>query len=267
MGILGQSKTSAKMATPDIFQQMFGNRPFSWDTFTRMADIDNRTQKHLTKVYGTLAAGILITALGVHVQLNVFHMNNWVTGLGAMFALMYVASSSSSAMYDDKAVTEPKRMAALGAFFLLKGAAIGPLVLMASQFPGVLPTAFFGALAIFTCFSIAALFAKKREYLYLGGLLGSVMTYFFWMSLANIFFRWRFVNDIMLYGGLLVFAGYVIYDTQLIIEQSRTGSKDFPKHALELYVDLVAIFVRLVIILMKNAQEKERKKEERRRRD
>ena len=64
--------------------------------------------------------------------------------------------------------------------------------------------------------------------------------------------------QLQLYVGLGVFCGYVLFDTQMIVEKAAGGDKDHIKHALELFIDFVEIFYRLVIILMKNAQEKNR---------
>lgn len=43
--------------------------------------------------------------------------------------------------------------------------------------------------------------------------------------------------------------GFVLYDTQLIIEKCRAGNKDFVTHALDLFIDFIGIFKRLLIIL------------------
>lgn len=52
-----------------------------------------------------------------------------------------------------------------------------------------------------------------------------------------------------LYLGLMLMCGFVLFDTQLIIEKRRMGSKDFVQHALELFIDFIGMFRRLLIIL------------------
>ena len=37
--------------------------------------------------------------------------------------------------------------------------------------PSILPTAFMGTAMIFTCFTLSALYARRRSYLFLGGIL------------------------------------------------------------------------------------------------
>ncbi|KAF7076832.1 hypothetical protein CFC21_081434, partial [Triticum aestivum] len=54
---------------------------------------------------------------------------------------------------------------------LLEGASVGPLIELPLDFdPSILMTGFVGTAIALGCFSGAAIIAKHREYLYLGGL-------------------------------------------------------------------------------------------------
>lgn len=54
-----------------------------------------------------------------------------------------------------------------------------------------------------------------------------------------------------MYLGLLVFVGYIVVDTQEIIEKAHLGDLDYVKHALTLFTDFVAVFVRILIIMVR----------------
>eukprot|EP00918_Siedleckia_nematoides_P067497 GHVU01146926.1.p2 GENE.GHVU01146926.1~~GHVU01146926.1.p2 ORF type:complete len:113 (-),score=16.90 GHVU01146926.1:1308-1646(-) len=101
------------------------------------------------------------------------------------------------------------------------------------------------------------MFATERSFLFLGGVLSSVVFYMGMAGLANIFFQSQIIFDIQLYGGLVVFLGYVLFDTQVALEESKRGNADYVRRALDFYIDLSAIFVRILIILIKQQQKKE----------
>ena len=54
-----------------------------------------------------------------------------------------------------------------------------------------------------------------------------------------------------------MFLGFVVFDTQLIIEKLELGDVDNVKHALDLFIDLVGVFVRVLVLLMRNAENKD----------
>lgn len=57
-----------------------------------------------------------------------------------------------------------------------------------------------------------------------------------------------------------MFCGYVFYDTQCIIgrvEKLGISNADFVSDAVQLYVDFSAIFVRILIILMRHRNNKD----------
>ena len=49
-----------------------------------------------------------------------------------------------------------------------------------------------------------------------------------------------------------MFIGYILFDTQMIIERADRGDYDYIKHSLDLFVDLIGLFVRILIIAVSN---------------
>ncbi|MEJ1872745.1 Bax inhibitor-1 family protein, partial [Escherichia coli] len=87
----------------------------------------------------------------------------------------------------------------------------------------------------------------------------------FWLHFASSIFGGSVaLFKFELYFGLLVFVGYMVVDTQDIIEKAHLGDLDYVKHALTLFTDFIAVFVRILIIMLKNSAEREEKKKKRR---
>lgn len=161
-----------------------------------------------------------------------------------------------------------KRLGYLMATAALEGASIGPLFESILDFdPRILVTGFVGTSLAFACFSGAAIVSKRREFLYLGGLLSSGFSILFWLRFASyIFGSSASMLNFELYLGLLIFLGYIVFDTQEIIERAHHGDLDYVKHALTLFTDFVAILVRILIIMLKNSSEKKRDESKRKKR-
>ena len=47
-----------------------------------------------------------------------------------------------------------------------------------------------------------------------------------------------------------MFCGFIMFDTQLIIRKARNGDKDFIAHSLDLFIDFVQVFRKVLILLM-----------------
>ena len=56
--------------------------------------------------------------------------------------------------------------------------------------------------------------------------------------------------QVYLWGGLLLFCGFIVWDTQMIIEKRKRGDRDFIKHSLDLFIDFMQVFRRVVVLLM-----------------
>lgn len=55
-----------------------------------------------------------------------------------------------------------------------------------------------------------------------------------------------------------------MYDTQMIVERASAGVLDIPGHAMELFLDLYSLFIRLANILMKKEVDRENEKKRKR---
>jgi FtsH-binding integral membrane protein len=105
--------------------------------------------------------------------------------------------------------------------------------------------------ASFLSFSALALFSKRRSYLFVGGIIitlvqGLVLYRLFsWLFGYNSGFNFGY-----LMVGLLTACLYVIYDTQVIIERAERGDKDEISHALMLFMDVFDLFIKILRILI-----------------
>lgn len=54
---------------------------------------------------------------------------------------------------------------------------------------------------------------------------------------------------------------------QMVVERASAGDMDVVQHALDLFVDFAAMFVRILIVLMRNQEARERREREKKRRE
>lgn len=230
---------------------------WSFDTVKNMGHISPMVQSHLKLVYLTLCCALASSAVGayLHVMLNI---GGLLTFIGCILAIGW--------LFSVPVLEERKRFGILMGVALLQGTTIGPIVKAVVDFdPRILVSAFAGTALAFGCFSAAAMVARRREFLYLGGILSSGFSILLMFQFASSLFGLSSATfKIELYYGLVLFVGYIIFDTQDIIERAHNGDLDYIKHALTLFTDFIAVLVRILIIMLKNASEKEDKKKKRR---
>ena len=219
------------------------------------------TQTHVAAVYGNLALTILACMIGANTHLySPIIQGGWISALLGFVCMFYI-SATPVGPYGDY-----KRRVALYLFGFLEGLTLGPLVeRLIDAYPGVLTMALGTTLVTFVSFSLFAILSSNRMLLYLGGMLASALSTLFWISLANSFFGIRALYTAELYLGLALFLGYIVYDTQMMLwKVDVLGLRDITGDCVTLFVDLVAVFVRIAIILAKNREEEENRKRRRR---
>ncbi|KAF8226317.1 hypothetical protein L208DRAFT_1302642 [Tricholoma matsutake] len=142
------------------------------------------------------------------------------------------------------------------AFNACQAATLSPLFFLN---PAILSRA-----ALYTCgvvgsISYVGATATTDKYLHLGGPLLAGVTVVALSSLAPMALplglRGLAISEaISLYGGLAVFGGFVLYDTQKILRNARLAEQgslkaDPMKESISLQLDMVNIFIRIVQIL------------------
>ncbi|NP_001311898.1 bax inhibitor 1-like [Capsicum annuum] len=230
---------------------------WNYDALKNFHQISPRVQTHLKQVYLTLCCALVASAAGAYLHI-LWNIGGFLTTLACIGSMVWLLATPP--------YQEQKRVALLMAAALFEGASIGPLIELGINFdPSIVLGAFVGCGVVFGCFSAAAMLARRREYLYLGGLLSSGVSLLMWLHFASSIFGGAMaLFKFEVYFGFLVFVGYIVFDTQEIIEKAHLGDMDYVKHALTLFTDFVAVFVRILIIMLKNAFEKEEKKKKRR---
>jgi FtsH-binding integral membrane protein len=204
-------------------------------------------RSHLKNVYATLTMSVLAASVGAYVHL----FTDLLQGGGIMFSLLGAGLALGLFMTPDNGKNRGMRMGMLLGFAFLTGLGMGPLLSMAIMMnPSLVPSAMMLTSAIFACFTGAALFAPDGKYLYLGGTLLSGLSTLLFLGFLNIFFKSQLLFQAHLYLGLAIFCGFIMFDTQVIIRKARNGDRDFIAHSLDLFIDFVQIFRKVLILLM-----------------
>ena len=225
-----------------------------FNTFNNKLEVDVRT--HLKSVYTCLTMSILSAAAGAYVHL----FTDLLRGGGLLYGLASLGLIAALHFTPDNGKNRGQRLAMLLGFAFLTGLGTGPILDMAMRInPAIIPNAFLMSAMIFAAFSGAALVAPDGHYLFLGGTLMSGLSALVWLGLLNIFFQSQLIFQVYLWAGLLLFCGFIVWDTQMIIEKKRRGDSDFISHSVELFIDFIQVFRKIVIILMQK-EERDKKK-------
>ncbi|XP_075221187.1 bax Inhibitor-1 [Lycorma delicatula] len=222
------------------------------------AQLEEPVRQHLKNVYACLTLSSLAAAVGAYIHMYTEILQ---AGLLTVFAASGLLLALMATPDSDK--NRRIRIGLLLGFAFFSGMGMGPLLQLAIMInPSIIVTALIGTSLIFVSFSMAALTAKRGKWLYLGGTLMTALTGLLIVSFANIFLGSHLIFMAYLYIGLLVMCGFVLYDTQLIIEKRRNGDRDFVTHSVDLFIDLVGIFRRILIILSEKEEKKRHRKNE-----
>lgn len=214
-------------------------------------------KQHLKNVYGCLSLSTVSAGVGayVHMYTEILQAGLLSTlgALGLLFALLCTP---------DNGKNQKIRLGYLMGFTFLSGLGMGPLLeAVISVDPSIVVTSLLATSLIFVSFTISSLLAERGSWLYLGGPLISLLNLIVLFSFVNLFLRVAILYQIRLYMGLFIMCGFILYDTQLIVEKHRMGNKDFIMHSLDLFIDFINVFRHLLVILTQKEQQSRKRKD------
>ncbi|XP_038060326.1 growth hormone-inducible transmembrane protein-like [Patiria miniata] len=180
---------------------------------------------------------------------------SWVGALGMMGLVMCSGFICMSVPYTE-GVLGGKQLAWLAHSGLL-GAVLAPMTLLGGQL--LIRAAWYTA-GVVGGLSCVAACAPSEKFLYIGGPLAMGLGVVIAASIGGMFFApttalGSGLYAISTYGGLILFSGFLLYDTQLIMKRAETypimpqRPYDPINAAMGIYMDTVNIFIRIAMIL------------------
>ncbi|KAI0066394.1 hypothetical protein BV25DRAFT_1970940 [Artomyces pyxidatus] len=250
--------TAATVAGTIIGVEAFLNR----DTRDSLSPAE---QSYLHDSFKYTGGGLVLTALAARsmfkagLPFRIMSANPWlvlgvslVGSIGSMMGVFY---------------TPPEKTIQKHAFWLAfnacQAATLSPLFFLN---PAILSRA-----ALYTCGIVGSLSyigatATNDKYLFMGGPLLAGVTVVALSSLAPMALPLGMrglavAESISLYGGLAVFGGFVLFDTQKILQHARLAergamARDPMREAIGLELDMINIFIRIVQILAMQGNKK-----------
>lgn len=198
------------------------------------------------RTYGLVFISVIITAIGVAfgrtqpalMQAVVKHP---IISMIVMFIPLWMAMKSHR--------DYPRNLIFTLLFTFIEGIFIAPILMIAElRTPGITGQA--GILTLST-FGVLTLYVmvSKRDF----SAWGSFFIVGLWVliatSLLNFFFQSAFASLWIAGGTVLVFSGLLVFDTWRILRSGQYGPDDYVPAAVNIYLDLLNIFLALVRLL------------------
>ncbi|XP_071808419.1 growth hormone-inducible transmembrane protein-like [Asterias amurensis] len=230
-------------------------------TLERAAMWPSYVRERIQATYAYFGVGIASTAASaIAISRNPALMTrlmpkSWVGALGMMGVVMCSGFICMSVPYTE-GIMGGKQLAWLAHSGLL-GAVLAPMTLLGGQL--LIRAAWYTA-GVVGGLSCVATCAPSEKFLYIGGPLAMGLGVVIAASIGGMFFApstalGSGLYAISMYGGLILFSGFLLYDTQLIMKRAETypimaqQPYDPINSAMGIYMDTVNIFIRIAMIL------------------
>jgi modulator of FtsH protease len=198
------------------------------------------------RTYGLVFVSVIVTALGVafgftQPRLMAAVARHPIITMLAMFAPLLMAMRVRHQF--------PRNLMFVLLFTFIEGIWISPFLFMAEQrVPGISGQAGLLTLSAFGVLSLYAVYSKRDFSAW-----GSFFIVGLWVliatSLINMFVG-SAMGSIWIAGGtVLVFSGLLVFDTWRIVRSGQYGPDDYVPAAVNIYLDLLNMFLAIVTLL------------------
>ena len=239
------------------FGDGFWNKRNPFNSIWHMTNLNPKIQRHLVSVYSNLSITTLLASIACYLSIN-----NYLPNMSILPSILGILLLAFVLFSNPSPNTRTIRTASLYGFGFAEGWGIAPFIQhYLSIDSSTVLLALLATLIAFISFTASAVTSPRRSQLYLGGFLGALLGITTLLSLAQLFFPNAFLHSTELYLGLFIFCGYILYDTQVIIERADMYTQTEPDAvvpAAMLFTDAVNVLVRLVEILAKQQQDSNR---------
>lgn len=216
-------------------------------------------RKFIGGTYAYVASGLAVSGISAYLTFR----SGLAVRLLSMNPLLYFGISMGTLFFTQfMALSSPPGSAAKSAWYYAFTGGIGILSLSSLGFlpAQILIRAGVLTFGLVSSLSVVAFTAKNDAFLFLGGPLMMGLTGLICTQVLGIFFPFSGAAvSLMLYGGLTLFSGFLLYDTQKMMLKARMNTDpnpDLVASAIHIYMDIVNIFMYLVQILSNSNRKK-----------
>ena len=190
----------------------------------------------LKKVYGLLTASLLVAVVGANIG-QTLNPGLLMPLFIAQIVMIFVAMGVRRKPYWN--------VAALFGFTGLSGLTLGPVMLVYDA--AVIQEALLLTLVIFGSLTMYVMISKK-DFSFLSGFLITGLVVVIIGSLLNVFlFQSPMGEFVISAGGVVLFSGFILYDTSNILRNYDV--RDYTSATLALYLDVLNLFLFLLRLL------------------
>jgi modulator of FtsH protease len=199
------------------------------------------TNKVLKNTYLLLSMTLIFSAVMAAVSISMnFPPLHWIIQLGGMIGLLMLTN-----VFKNSAMGVLCVFAFTGFIGLTAGPTINMYLTFFSNGTELVMTAAGGTGVIFLALSGYVLTTRK-DFSFMGGFLFVGLIVMIVASLANLFFQVPAVQLALSAASILLFSGYILYDTSKII---HGGETNYIMATVQLFLDIYIIFMNLLHIL------------------